>query len=845
MKHQQQRLRNKGLIVSLLPLFMVAPALATDAPIGTNSQEVVQTDSGLAQISNIRLVPTETQLEVILETLTGELLQPYIQIEDNRLIAEIPNAVLRLETGDEFVASNPFEGINSVVVTQQDRNTVQVVITGDTGVPGAEVIPAQSGLVLGVTPEIEAIETIELVVTATRTAQRVEEVPRSVTVINREQIEEQTNLTRSVPEILGTLVPGLGPPPSEATPRSIVQNLRGRSAAILIDGVPLTSNYGLDRELRTIDPDIVERIEVVRGPTAIYGGQATGGVINIITRRPADQPLRVTAEAGFELSLTHPEDSFGNTLGVGVSGQEGIYDYLVSVRREDTGAIFDAEGDRIPETSGGGIIDSEAYSILAKAGVNFDDLQRLQFTFDFYDARQDTNFISDPSIRDIPGIQKARALEVNSDVEGTDLAGDQNLVLNLNYTHEDLFGSQVQTQAYYRDSTSIVGAGDFRGGFFDAIVRQRAMGDKWGGRLQIDTPVSLPGASSSVLWGLDYVRENNEAPFEVFDPDAFDEDNTLRKIDERTFVPLHTLSQLGLFAQLQWDVNDRWLVNGGLRHERIGLEVDDYTTFFGRDIEGGELDFSATVFNIGSVYGVTDEVSIFANFAQGFSVPGFAGVLRNPPDEFTNVEQNIDLTEPIKVNNYEIGVRGNWRNIQASLAAFYNTSDLGEGFTFLGETSQQVRAPERLYGVEATVDAQLDEEWQVGSIFSWTEGESDADDDGEFLPISTFRIQPLKLTTYVEHQTTPGWKNRLQLLYVGGRDRAFEEDVDSVAIDDYFVVDYISSIQVGEGTLQIGVQNLLNNQYIPVQSQFLSGFNEIFNAAASGITLRVGYSVTF
>uniref|UniRef100_A0ACD5H2D4 TonB-dependent receptor plug domain-containing protein n=1 Tax=Desertifilum tharense IPPAS B-1220 TaxID=1781255 RepID=A0ACD5H2D4_9CYAN len=45
----------------------------------------------------------------------------------------------------------------------------------------------------------------------------------------------------------------------------MVQSLRGRSAAILIDGVPLTSNYGLDRELRTIDPDIIERIEIVRG----------------------------------------------------------------------------------------------------------------------------------------------------------------------------------------------------------------------------------------------------------------------------------------------------------------------------------------------------------------------------------------------------------------------------------------------------------------------------------------------------------------------------------------------------------------------------------------------------
>jgi iron complex outermembrane receptor protein len=823
----------------LVPGLMLAPVSGMEMP----PLEIVQQETAIP-ITAVRLNPTETNLEVILETLSGESLQANFQREGDRAIVEIPNAILQLETGNEFTASNPFEGITSIRVTQQDATTVQIAIAGEMGVPLAEAIATNNGLLLSIEPNLSVLETetIELVVTATRTAQPLQNIPRSVTIIDREQLENQSILSNDVRDILGRLVPGFGPPTSESTPRSIVQNMRGRSAVILVDGVPLTSNYGLDRELRTIDPNLIERIEVVRGPTAIYGGQATGGAINIITRRPAEQPLQVSLEAGLNLSLTHPSDSFSNYVTGTVSGQQENIDYLFSLSREDNGAFFDAAGDRIPETSGGGIIDAEAYSILAKLGATWDEVQRFQVTFDFYDARQDTEFLSDPSISSIPGIQKARPLRVSLPREGTDLAGDRNLLVDLNYSHENVWGSELQAQAYYRDYTSIVGFSDFRGGFFDVIARQRAMGDKWGGRLQIDTPIS---DTANVLWGLDYVRENNEAPFEIFDPVAFDRNNILRKVEERTFVPEHTLSQLGLFAQLQWEPSDRFRLNGGLRHERIGLEVDNYTTFFNRNIQGGERNFDATVFNIGGIYDLTEELSVFASFAQGFSVPGFGGVLRNPPPTFVSVEQNLNLTEPVTVNNYELGFRGTWPNVQASIAGFYNTSSLGEDYTFRGGISQLVRAPERLYGIEATVDTQIDDRWQVGGILSWTEGDTDEDEDGDFLPISTFRVQPLKLTAYVQHQTTPGWQNRLQFLYVGNRDRAFDAGVDSVGITDYFIVDYISSIQLGRGQLNIGIENLFNTQYTTAQSQFLSGFNEIFGAAGSGTTLRVGYSIQF
>lgn len=107
-------------------------------------------------------------------------------------------------------------------------------------------------------------------------------------------------------------------------------------------------------------------------------------------------------------------------------------------------------------------------------------------------------------------------------------------------------------------------------------------------------------------------------------------------------APAYDLDNLGLFGQLQWDVTDKFLLSGGIRYDRFGFSVDDYVTFYDDDfnrffdpgfdeaeatIEGGERTFDSTVFNVGTVYQMTPELSAFANFSQGFSVPRFLSFL--------------------------------------------------------------------------------------------------------------------------------------------------------------------------------------------------------------------------
>ena len=157
----------------------------------------------------------------------------------------------------------------------------------------SEERPIKSGPVRG-TPsraaESEAAPTQlkipEVAVTATRTRESISSIPGAVTVITREQIEEQRYMSRGLSDILAQLVPGMAP--STQSLSIFGQGIRGRNVLILIDGVPQSTSRNSFRELQTIDPYAVERIEVVRGATAIYGDGATGGIINIITKQAGE-----------------------------------------------------------------------------------------------------------------------------------------------------------------------------------------------------------------------------------------------------------------------------------------------------------------------------------------------------------------------------------------------------------------------------------------------------------------------------------------------------------------------------------------------------------------------------
>ncbi|MDR2006204.1 MAG: TonB-dependent receptor [Acidaminococcales bacterium] len=143
--------------------------------------------------------------------------------------------------------------------------------------------------------------TREVVVTATRTEQEVKETPSSVQVITRQEIE-----TLGAQTVRDALALAVGVDAKRGGMAGKSARIRGMSTnhtLILVDGrrmasedtSALTNVYEFER----INLDNVERIEIVRGPgSSLYGSEAMGGVINIITRRPEKAESSLRFEGG-------------------------------------------------------------------------------------------------------------------------------------------------------------------------------------------------------------------------------------------------------------------------------------------------------------------------------------------------------------------------------------------------------------------------------------------------------------------------------------------------------------------------------------------------------------------
>ena len=147
----------------------------------------------------------------------------------------------------------------------------------------------------------EAIQLEEMVVTATRTARETEKIPARVTVITREQIEGSG--ASNVPEVLrnlaGVFVSDLnGNGQNQTVDMGGFGETANRHVAVTIDGRRINPIDQSGPRWAAIDLANVERIEVLAGGgSVLYGDQAMGGVINIITREP-EEGLKFRVEAG-------------------------------------------------------------------------------------------------------------------------------------------------------------------------------------------------------------------------------------------------------------------------------------------------------------------------------------------------------------------------------------------------------------------------------------------------------------------------------------------------------------------------------------------------------------------
>jgi iron complex outermembrane receptor protein len=135
-----------------------------------------------------------------------------------------------------------------------------------------------------------------VVVSAARSGRRIEDEPLRVEALAQEEVEEKLRMTPGdismlLNESSGLRVQTTSPSLGGANVR--VQGLRGRYTQILADGLPLYGGQTGGLGLLQIPPMDLAGVEIIKGvASALYGGSALGGVINLVSKRPGDQPVR-------------------------------------------------------------------------------------------------------------------------------------------------------------------------------------------------------------------------------------------------------------------------------------------------------------------------------------------------------------------------------------------------------------------------------------------------------------------------------------------------------------------------------------------------------------------------
>jgi vitamin B12 transporter len=275
----------------------------------------------------------------------------------------------------------------------------------------------------GQSTEQPVVEFDPVIVSATVLPTPLGQTSASVTVITREQIEEQQ--VRNVIDLLRQ-VPGLHV--DQAGGRGSVSSVYTRGGdpnftVVLIDGVKVndpTNSRGGSFDFSTLNPEDLERIEIVRGPlSAVYGSDAMSGVINIITRKGAAKAMRSVELAG-------GLHGYWRTLAE-VQGMLGVMDYAVSGSYVDNGEPVEGS-------------DFENTTLSINMGVPPADNMELRWLVRY--AKSDTEAFPDDS-----GGPRFAVLRA---VERRDI---QELTMGLTLTHTPFpwWEYQVQFGLYNRD----------------------------------------------------------------------------------------------------------------------------------------------------------------------------------------------------------------------------------------------------------------------------------------------------------------------------------------------------------------------------------------------------------
>ncbi|MEA3330796.1 MAG: TonB-dependent receptor [Campylobacterota bacterium] len=580
----------------------------------------------------------------------------------------------------------------------------------------------------------EDMKAIEVVSIATKTAKSIDGVAATVEVVTQKEIEMMG--AESLKDILDktpglTMQYGTFPSSSSKSKSSIaIRGMGANGTLFLLDGRRLSGEVKNPYDLERIPASIVERIEIVKGPmSSLYGADAVGGVINIITKRPTDE---MKIDAGVRYGINEYSQAQNVNLSLSIQGKNDAFGYSAYAGYTTTDPYTQAEvADVYAKTRGNvkpSVHPNPAISAKVKDFYEVDTTYREESTIYTVGTRLSYDFTSDLVMgvdvnyfneeRDgvyigyiHPATTPGRAVPIyNNPVNSHDENNRLDLSIDLAYAPTDdlSVNARIYNSDYEkRNTTTAINWKDLGYANEDASINAAMNAD-------VDITVYeasatyLAGESHLLTGGAEYRDERRRSS--VFNNNI---DMVEKKVDYTS-----------LYIQDEWEISDKFNTIVGARYEDISNAEDKPT------------------FRVGGIYEFDKMLKLRANFAQGFRTPDIREMYinmntPNGPQRGADV-MGYDL-KPESTDAFEMGVGGRNSKFSYDLVAFYNkiTNKIEQVQNGAITTYENV-GKANTYGTELSLNYQILDD--LGSSFFWTELRTENEDtkkDLEFNPERT------------------------------------------------------------------------------------------------------------
>ncbi|MFO0706026.1 MAG: TonB-dependent receptor [Nitrospira sp.] len=674
----------------------------------------------------------------------------------------------------------------------------------------------------------DVIDTPEVVVTSTRLPDApvdVRTLPAKVTVLTADDIRKSG--AKTVQEAIQwatgiVMYDGVGNAFQQTIDLRGFNGLPVPNTTVFVDGQRMNEPDFNTVNFDLIPYETIERIEIIPGAAAIYGKNAMGGVINIVTKRGTDKH-QATGETLF--------GSFGRErYSLNASGPIGKFDYYTNFTREtESGYRYDS-GARISRFFGKlGYRPTEHTDITASYTYVKDRLQQagtLPLSQSSIDPRR--NFT--------PG----------------DYYDSETSVLRLNARHEFPLGFAINVNGFYRhleqEQFTV-----FQSGRGTNIVET----DSRGGVFQLHHDGHVFGRPNALVLGNEYTRNDFGSHGIAFF--SFGSSASLRSTDETI---------LGLYAQDTLHLTSQLILTAGLRYDRNDLAFVDNLDA----TNNGSKIFHRTTPRAGLTYLMTPGTNLYFNYGQGFRVPTYNELFGSGLGPFGAGNPHL---KAVRSDNYEVGAKTRLQSWgEVSLAVFradvrdeiYLTcgdpSTCGGGVT----TNQNIPKSRR-QGLESTFKVKFSELFDTAVNYTYTEATFQGDlalnpyfvgfnpyieqvKKGDTIPL----VPKHRLGVTGNYHPAAGWTLSLTSLVVGAQFHQGDEENAQPRIPAYVTfnsrIAYERPVPGGHLSGFLMVNNILNQRYYTsgiMAPNTLTGGGTVerFVMPAPGIAVYGGISYRF